>query len=78
VGFYRGYGYPYRYGRYANLYNGYYNPYYSDYYYRYPRRVFRNVPYGYVTAVPGYYYSHGRVWTDTTDDTVTATTTSDR
>jgi hypothetical protein len=87
VGLYRGFGYPYRYGRYAYPYNGYYSPYYSSYYYRYPRSVFRNVPYGwlhatvpygYVTTVPGHYYSHGRVWTDTTDDASTATTTSDR
>lgn len=62
VGFYRGYGYPYRYGYYAYPYDGYYGPYYSHHYYRYPHRVFRDVP----------------VWTDTTDDTSTATTTSDR
>jgi hypothetical protein len=86
VGFYRGFGYPYRYGRYAYPYNGYYSPYYSSYDYRYPRRVFRDVPYGwlhasvphgYVTVVPGHYHSHFRVWTDTTDDASTATTTSD-
>jgi hypothetical protein len=87
VGLYRGFGYPYRYGRYAYPYNGYYySPYYSSYDYRYPRRVFRNVPYGwlhasvphgYVTVVPGHHYSHFRVWTDTTDDASAATTTSD-
>jgi len=80
VGFYRGFGYPYRHGHYAYPY-GYYSPYYSGYYYRYPRSVFRDVPYGwlhasvphgYVTEVPGDYYA------DTTGDASTATTTSDR
>jgi hypothetical protein len=69
VGLYRGFGYPYRYGYYAYPYNVYYGPYSSGYYYRYPRSVFR----GYVDDV-----DHGRVWTDTTDDASTATTTSDR
>jgi hypothetical protein len=64
VGLYRGFGYPYWYRHYAYPYSGYYGPYYSGYYYRYPRSVF--------------YYSGGHVWTDTTDDASTATTTSER
>ncbi len=40
--------------------------------------IHASVPYGSGTAVPDHYYSHGGVWTDTSDDAWTATTTSDR
>ena len=60
VGFYSGYGYPYRYRYYGSP----YDPYYNGYAYNYPYANNYYAPYrytapGYVRAVPG--YSHGGV-----------------
>ena len=60
VGFYSGYGYPYRYGYSGYPYNSYYGYPYSSYYgYPYGSYGYAPPPPTYVTAMPG--YSYGRV-----------------